>query len=259
MSSRPAGACTLCGLILYSLRVTCRSRWGPTTAVCPQPATAPANIDAMTAQRSFRGRGQDIVYRFFRMIFARMNRPIRVLLLSGATIAVAALAAACGTQKISVPQSDPTHPGAVLFSQRCAGCHTLSYAGTHGSASNVRTREITNGPNFDQRCERPIDRVLYAIQNGGFSGAIMPQNIVVGQDAIAVAQFVAKYAGRQAPEQPGVTPCIAQPIGTLPAAVALAHATASTAASTGSPPTPAVTAAAIGAAAHRKSAKPKHR
>ena len=201
----------------------------------------------------------DIEHRFFRMISARMNRPIRVLLLSGATIAVAALAAACGTEKISVPSSDPTHSGAVLFSQRCAGCHTLSYAGTHGSASNARTREITNGPSFDQRCERPIDRVLYAIQNGGFSGAIMPHNIVVGQDAIAVAQFVAKYAGRQAPKQPGVTPCIAQPIGTLPAAVALAHATASTAASTGSPPTPAVTAAAIGAAAHRKSAKPKHR
>ena len=45
------------------------------------------------------------------------------------------------------------------------------------------------------RCERPIDRVLYAIENGGFSGAYMPQNIVVGQDAIEVAKFVATYAG----------------------------------------------------------------
>jgi hypothetical protein len=40
--------------------------------------------------------------------------------------------------------------------------------------------------------------VLYAIENGGFSGAIMPQNIVVGQDAQEVAQFVAHYAGASA-------------------------------------------------------------
>ena len=40
--------------------------------------------------------------------------------------------------------------------------------------------------------------MLYAIRNGGFSGAIMPQNIVVGEDAEAVAEFVAKYAGTDA-------------------------------------------------------------
>lgn len=37
--------------------------------------------------------------------------------------------------------------------------------------------------------------MLYAIQNGGFSGAIMPGNIIVGDDALLVARFVAKYAG----------------------------------------------------------------
>ncbi len=42
--------------------------------------------------------------------------------------------------------------------------------------------------------------MLYAIENGGFSGAYMPQNVVVGQDAIDVAKFVATYAGRQAPQ-----------------------------------------------------------
>jgi mono/diheme cytochrome c family protein len=189
------------------------------------------------------------------MISARMSRPIRVLLLSGATIAIAALAAACGTQKISVPQSDPTHAGAVLFSQRCAGCHTLSYAATHGSAENVRTAEFNNGPNFDIRCERPVARVLYAIQNGGFSGAIMPQNIVVGQEAIAVAQFVAKYAGRGAPKQPGVTPCILQPIGTLPAAVAAGASAAATPAATAGAGTAAVAAAAVHARAKAKATK----
>jgi hypothetical protein len=39
--------------------------------------------------------------------------------------------------------------------------------------------------------------VLYAIRNGGFSGAIMPANIVVGEDADAVADFLAKYSGQE--------------------------------------------------------------
>jgi hypothetical protein len=42
--------------------------------------------------------------------------------------------------------------------------------------------------------------VLYAIRNGGFSGAIMPENIVVGKDAQAVAEFLAKYSGLKAPK-----------------------------------------------------------
>ena len=162
------------------------------------------------------------------MISARMSRPIKVLISAGVTIAAAALLAACGTERISVPKTDPTHDGAVLFSQRCAGCHTLSYAGTHGSAANARTRQVTDGPNFNVRCERPIGRVLYAIQNGGFSGAIMPQNVVVGKDAQAVAEFVAKYAGRQSPKAPGVIACQSQPIGSLPSPTATTATTATT-------------------------------
>ncbi len=108
--------------------------------------------------------------------------------------------------------------GAVLFSQRCSGCHTLSYAATHGSAPNSVPRQAISGPNFNVRCERPITRVLYAIENGGFSGAYMPQNVVVGQDAVDVAKFVATYAGRAAPKEPGTPPCDSKPVGTLPPA-----------------------------------------
>jgi mono/diheme cytochrome c family protein len=165
-----------------------------------------------------------------------MSRPIRVLLISSASAAVAAFAVACGTEKISVPKSDTVaHEGAVLFSQRCSGCHTLSYAGTHGSAANARTREITNGPNFNVRCERPVTRVLYAIANGGFSGAIMPQNIVVGPQAQAVAQFVAKYAGRQTPKIVGQQSCESQPIGTLPSPTAAATTSPSSPTTTTTP------------------------
>ncbi len=101
---------------------------------------------------------------------------------------------ACTSGGVSLAQNDPNHHGAELFSARCSGCHTLQAAGTHGSASNIKTRQRTNGPNFTVRKEN-MTRVLYAIRNGGFSGAIMPQNIVVGPDADAVASFVAKYSG----------------------------------------------------------------
>jgi mono/diheme cytochrome c family protein len=166
-----------------------------------------------------------------------MSRPLQVILISSALAAVAVLVSACGTQKISVPKSDPTYAGAVLFSQRCSGCHTLSYAATHGSASNPRTALITNGPNFNVRCERPVTRVLYAIDNGGFSGAIMPQNVVVGAQAHEVAEFVAKYAGRQQPKIPGQALCRTQAIGTLP------PVTATTASATGAPATTTTTQA----------------
>jgi mono/diheme cytochrome c family protein len=108
--------------------------------------------------------------------------------------------AACGfgEEGISVSKDDPTHEGAVLFATHCAGCHTLSAAGTQGSGNRG---ERTQGPDLSQRTETYED-ALFAIQNGGFSGAIMPQNIVVGDEAEAVARFVAKYAGSEAESSP---------------------------------------------------------
>ena len=119
---------------------------------------------------------------------------MRPVLVTTATVAAALLLAACGSQGISVSKDDPTHSGAVLFSQRCAGCHTLTAAGTQGSANRaVRVQ----GPNLNQRAESYHD-VIFAIRNGGFSGAIMPQNIVTGREASEVARFVSKYAGSSA-------------------------------------------------------------
>jgi cytochrome c len=159
------------------------------------------------------------------MIPARMRRPVWVLCL----IAVSAVFVGCGTQKLSVPkQPADIYHGAFLFSQRCAGCHTLSYAATRGSAVNVRTAQANNGPNFDIRCERPAARVLYAIENGGFSGAIMPQNVVVGQDAIDVAKFVATYAGRKAPSIPGVSSCSSANVAPVAPVVATTATTTAT-------------------------------
>jgi mono/diheme cytochrome c family protein len=127
---------------------------------------------------------------------------VRPVLLTTAAVAVSLGLAACGSEEISVSNTDPTYSGAVLFSQRCAGCHTLTAAGTQGSANrNVRVQ----GPNLDARKETQHD-VLFAIRNGGFSGAIMPANIVTGHEATEVAQFVSKFAGASAkppPQPPG--------------------------------------------------------
>jgi mono/diheme cytochrome c family protein len=124
----------------------------------------------------------------------------------------AAVLAGCGKESIELDggESDRIRDGALIFNDKCAGCHTLESAGTQGSAVNVRDRERPDGPNFNTRPET-VDAVLYAIRNGGFSGAIMPENIVVGDDARKVAEYLAKYAGRAAakpvsPQSGGATP-----------------------------------------------------
>jgi mono/diheme cytochrome c family protein len=116
-------------------------------------------------------------------------------------VAAALALGACGSEGIQVAADDPNYRGAVLFAERCSGCHSLDAAGSEGSAN----REVRNqGPNLNERVES-VDNVLYAIRNGGYSGAIMPQNIVVGEDAQAVAEFVAEYAGDdvERPLKPG--------------------------------------------------------
>ena len=121
------------------------------------------------------------------------------LLLPVGAAALALAVSACGTQKINADNNQPNspvHQGAVMFHERCAGCHTLAAAATHGSATNVSQKERTDGPNLDYRKESVQD-VLFAIRNGGFSGSIMPANVVVGTEAQEVAEFVSKYAGSQ--------------------------------------------------------------
>jgi mono/diheme cytochrome c family protein len=103
-----------------------------------------------------------------------------------------ALGPGCGSEGVEVKDR-----GAQLFADRCAGCHTLEAAGTEGSIPGERP----TGPNLNKR-KLTKDEALFAIRNGGFSGAIMPQNIVVGEDAEAVAEFLAKYAGSETESPP---------------------------------------------------------
>jgi mono/diheme cytochrome c family protein len=113
-------------------------------------------------------------------------------------VAAAALGAVGCGGKIEVSKDDATaHRGAVLFNERCSGCHSIDAANAYGSKPPKQKQggERTNGPNFNVRHEDRND-VLFAIRNGGFSGAIMPANVVVGEDADAIADFLSKYSGK---------------------------------------------------------------
>ncbi|MBA3746354.1 MAG: hypothetical protein H0W96_02545 [Solirubrobacterales bacterium] len=115
--------------------------------------------------------------------------------LTAASLAAAAILwAGCGSQDVQIAKDKPERTGAVLFAERCGSCHTLSVAGTQGSATDVGDRENVDGPNFDTRKES-VEDIVYAIENGGFSGAIMPENIATGAEKQAIASFLAKYAG----------------------------------------------------------------
>lgn len=128
-------------------------------------------------------------------LMPRPARRLRPFALAGA-LGAALLAAGCGKEQgIELAQDSPDYQAAVTFNENCGMCHTFAVAGTEGSATDINDRERVDGPNFNERPES-AEAVLYAIRNGGFSGAIMPENIVTGPEAERLAQFVSKYAGK---------------------------------------------------------------
>ncbi|WCB94009.1 hypothetical protein DSM104299_02737 [Baekduia alba] len=134
-----------------------------------------------------------------------MRAGIRQAGVAAALVAALAGATACGSDgddTTSTQQQAAT--GKELFVARCAGCHTLAAAGARGSATDVHRSERTDGVNFDHR-KVSEDDVLFAIRNGGFGSKIMPRGIVAGEDAQAVARFVAESSGSQAATAPDAT------------------------------------------------------
>lgn len=131
-----------------------------------------------------------------------MTRAAKIPAAIAASLAVAIGISACGSQGISLSKSNPDYAGAVVFRDHCSGCHTLAVVGAAGSATSIPDRVKTNAPNFNFRKET-VEQVLYALRNGGFSGEVMPENVVVGKQAQEVAEFLSKYSGLQAPKEPG--------------------------------------------------------
>ena len=118
--------------------------------------------------------------------------------------ALVPLASACGQQETDAKgpgQEDrltsvaPEYrEGAKIFVERCSGCHSLGIVGAEGGSMSPKTTEPVDGPNFNVRKET-ADNVRYALRNGGFTGKIMPKNLVTGEQADAVAEFLERYAG----------------------------------------------------------------
>jgi mono/diheme cytochrome c family protein len=124
---------------------------------------------------------------------------LRGRLVAPLALAVALLAAGCGTG--GPVKSGDVARGKVLFlgKGRCAGCHALAAA---GSVSNV-------GPNLDDAfaAVRPTGRDTHfsestirnlVLDQIRIAAPPMPQNLVRGQEAADVAAFVASVAGIKA-------------------------------------------------------------
>jgi mono/diheme cytochrome c family protein len=107
-------------------------------------------------------------------------------------IAVPAAVIATEKSRDSIPEAnvkeltDLQKRGRELFDQRCKNCHALA-------AANATARV---GPNLDQ-LQPPKSLVLDAIENGRAAGnGNMAADLVEGEDAEAVAQFVAVAVGQ---------------------------------------------------------------
>ena len=111
----------------------------------------------------------------------------------GAVVILAAglLAAGCGTGGIS--KSGDADRGKTLFLAKCGGCHTMAAAGTHGQ----------QGPDLDDAFEASRKQgfkqvTIEQVVRDQIELAVppMPQNLVTGAAADAVAAYVALVAGK---------------------------------------------------------------
>lgn len=126
----------------------------------------------------------------------RGNRAFRLLaplIFVGIGIAVPALIIADQDQALggsgalsSQRPSKEDEEGKALFRANCASCHTLA-------ASNARG---VTGPSLDDLGLLEEKRVVGAIRIGGTGKGQMPAGLLEGENAEAVAKYVARVAGR---------------------------------------------------------------
>jgi cbb3-type cytochrome c oxidase subunit III len=106
-----------------------------------------------------------------------------------ASLAVFALAG-CGTGGLA-SESAQVPDGKLLFTEKCGSCHELREAGTRG----------TIGPNLDDAFAGPRkegfpqDTIREVVKEQiAYPAAPMPKNLVEGEEADAVAAYVAEVA-----------------------------------------------------------------
>ena len=89
-----------------------------------------------------------------------------------------------GSLKDKKPSAEVAE-GRQLFRQTCASCHSLAAANARG---------IT-GPNLDEIGQVTKNRIVAAIKNGGTGQGRMPPELLQGEDAEVVGEYVAEVAG----------------------------------------------------------------
>ena len=75
--------------------------------------------------------------------------------------------------------------GRQLFKQTCATCHSLAA---------INARGVT-GPNLDEIGQVTKERIVTAIKNGGTGQGRMPAELLQGENAEAVGEYLAEVAG----------------------------------------------------------------
>ncbi len=114
-------------------------------------------------------------------------------------VAVALVSSGCGAVAHMTASEGHAPAGKELFQTHCGSCHTLENAGTQGTIGpNLDdTFGIVRDQGFDESTIRDVVRgqIAYPETETAVGGPGMPANLVVGQDADDVAQYVAQCAG----------------------------------------------------------------
>jgi mono/diheme cytochrome c family protein len=110
-------------------------------------------------------------------------------------IPVWALASKGGEDAGTVDVAARDRDAQALFGTQCGGCHTLAAGGTDGVVGpDLDDLLVPTGTNSPEMYESLYTRVISAVTCG--VGGRMPKGILISDDAKAVAQFVAAYAGQ---------------------------------------------------------------
>ncbi len=120
--------------------------------------------------------------------------------LAAPVLAAAVVAAGCGSVAAEMSKGN-TSEGKQLFVAKCGSCHALADAGTKGTIGpnlddafdDVRRGKVR----FEESTIRDVVRgqIAYPVERTPTGAPGMPANLVTGDDAAAVASYVASVAG----------------------------------------------------------------
>jgi len=129
---------------------------------------------------------------------AELRKPPRRAALAAVGVGIALLASGCGAVAHMSATDGNAEAGKPLFKQHCSACHTLAAAEATGilGPNLDATFGIVRGQGFDISTIRDVVRgqIAYPETKKADGSAGMPADLVTGQDARDVSDFVAECA-----------------------------------------------------------------